>query len=49
MLGALIKITNLIPIESIENLVKKKFTEKIGEEKTQATVNAIHQAYEKVV
>ncbi|MBD3204523.1 pyruvate synthase [Candidatus Woesearchaeota archaeon] len=48
MLGALIKITDLIPVESIEKLVRKKFTEKIGEEKTQATVEAINRAYKEV-
>ena len=49
ILGAMIKITDLIAVEALEKLVRKKFTEKIGKDKTEATVQAIHKAYEKVI
>ncbi|MBN2422070.1 2-oxoacid:acceptor oxidoreductase family protein [Candidatus Woesearchaeota archaeon] len=48
MLGALIKVTNIVSVESIEHLIKKKFLEKLGEQKTQATIDAIQRAHDEV-
>lgn len=48
MLGALIKVSDLISVEAIETLVKKKFLMKIGEDKTMATVKAIQRAFNEV-
>lgn len=48
MLGALVKISNIITLNSLNNKVREKFLEKIGEEKTKATINAIKKAYEEV-
>lgn len=45
MLGALAKLTDYIDLESINNKVKEKFLNKLGEEKTQATIEAIKIAY----
>jgi len=49
MLGALAKISDIIPLNSLNNKVKEKFLEKIGKEKTEATINAIKKAYEEVI
>lgn len=46
ILGAMIKASPVIPVESIENKIKQKFLKKLGEEKTQATINAIRRAYD---
>lgn len=48
MLGALIKVTGVVELDSLIGKVRKKFTEKIGEEKTEANVAAVKQAYEEV-
>lgn len=48
ILGAMIKASPIIPIESVENKIKQKFLKKLGEEKTQATINAIRRAYNEV-
>jgi pyruvate ferredoxin oxidoreductase gamma subunit len=48
MLGALIKITRIIEIEVLITKVKQMFLAKIGEEKTNANISAIKEAYEKV-
>lgn len=48
MLGALMKVTNIIELESLNNKVKEKFLNKIGEQKTQATIDAIKKAYYEV-
>ena len=48
MLGALLKVKGIVPIEAIENEVKKKFLKKIGEEKTNANVEAVKRAYNEV-
>jgi pyruvate ferredoxin oxidoreductase gamma subunit len=49
MLGALVKISNIIPIESIKNSINKKFLKKLGEEKTNATIKGVELAYEAVI
>ncbi len=48
MLGALVKISNVITLNSLNNKVNEKFIEKIGKEKTEATIKAIKKAYEEV-
>lgn len=48
MLGALLKIIPVVPITEIENQIKHKFLKKIGEEKTQANLNAVKRAYDEV-
>ncbi len=49
MLGAMIRVTGVIKLDSIENKIRHKFTKKLGEERTQATVDAIKRAYKEVV
>ena len=48
MLGALIRATNIVPMKSLEEKLKKKFLKKIGEEKTKGNIDSIHKAYEVV-
>ncbi len=48
ILGALIKVTGAISMESLEGKTRQKFTKKIGEEKTQKTVDAMKRAYDEV-
>jgi len=48
ILGAFAKVTGVIPLEEIEKRIKAKFLKKIGEEKTQANIDAIKKAYEEV-
>jgi len=45
VLGAMMKATDAIKIESIENKIKQKFLKKLGEEKTNATINAIRRSF----
>lgn len=47
-LGALIKITGVVELDSLINKVRKTFLDKIGEEKTNANIAAINDAYEGV-
>lgn len=48
MLGALLKAVPLVPVEKIEELIRKKFLKKIGPEKTEANIKAIERAYREV-
>ena len=48
MLGALLKVVSIVPVEKIEEQVKGKFLKKIGPEKTEANIKAIRRAYEEV-
>ena len=48
MIGALIKATNCITIEAIEESIRHKFLKKLGEQKTQATVDSVRRAYNEV-
>jgi pyruvate ferredoxin oxidoreductase gamma subunit len=48
MLGAMIKATGAISLDSVSNKTKQKFLKKIGEEKTQATIDAIKRAHDEV-
>lgn len=48
MIGALIKTTDIISLESINKKVEEKFLDKLGKEKTKATIEAIKKAYDEV-
>lgn len=48
MLGALIKVSPIVPLEAVEGKIRDKFLKKIGEEKTQANIEAIKRAYKEV-
>ena len=48
MMGALIKVMPLVELGAIEDKIKGKFLKKIGEEKTQANIDAIRRAYNEV-
>lgn len=45
MMGALLKVNPVVPIEILENMVRHKFIKKIGQEKTDANIKAIKRAY----
>jgi pyruvate ferredoxin oxidoreductase gamma subunit len=46
MIGALIKATGCIELKDIEDSIKHKFLKKLGEEKTQATIDAVRKAHD---
>ncbi len=48
MIGALIRATNCITLEAIEESINSKFLKKLGEEKTKATYNAVKRAHDEV-
>ena len=48
MLGALLKVKLIVPMEKLEEKVQKKFLKKIGPEKTEANIKAIKRAFEEV-
>lgn len=48
ILGAMIKVTGVIKLDSVEEKIKHKFLKKLGEEKTQATIDAIVRAHDEV-
>jgi len=48
MLGAFVKLTNVIPLDAIKDSIKHKFLKKLGEEKTSATIRGVEMAYEAI-
>lgn len=48
IIGRFLKITELIPLESVKEIVTQEFKEKIGEEKMIATEKALDEAYYKI-
>jgi len=48
MLGALLKIQEVVAMEALIDQVKGKFLKKIGEEKTNANISGIKRAYKEV-
>ena len=46
MLGALLKVAPLVKLDTVYEKIKAKFLKKIGEEKTNANIAGIKQAYE---
>ncbi len=45
MLGAFLKVNNIVSIGEVSEIVKAKFLKKIGEEKTTANIEGINRAY----
>lgn len=45
MLGALVKVTGVVKIESLVSRVRAAFLRKLGEDLTEANINAVMQAY----
>lgn len=48
MLGALLKVLPIVPLEALGEKIKGKFLKKIGEEKTNANLEAVKRAYNEV-
>jgi pyruvate ferredoxin oxidoreductase gamma subunit len=48
MLGALLKIKEVVTMEALVHQVENKFLKKIGEEKTKANIDGIKRAYKEV-
>lgn len=48
MLGALIKATKVIELEAITDSIKHKFLKKLGEEKTNSTIEGVKRAYDAI-
>ncbi len=48
MLGALVKATNIIPLEAIFDSIKHKFLKKLGEDKTNKTIEGVKKAYDSI-
>lgn len=48
MLGALVKVKPIVPLENIKKQIRDKFLKKLGEEKTQANIEAVDRAYKGV-
>jgi len=46
MLGALLKAQPIVSMEALETEVRKKFTKKIGQEKTDANIKSLKRAFE---
>ena len=48
MLGALLKATEIVPLESLKTSVRNKFLKKIGEAKVKGNLDSIDRAYKEV-
>jgi pyruvate ferredoxin oxidoreductase gamma subunit len=48
MLGALVKLTGVVKMESLEDVLRAHFLSKIGEEKVQKNISMLHRGYEEV-
>ncbi len=48
MLGALVKITNVVPLEAIEKRIEKMFLSKFGEEVVEKNKKALRRGFEEV-
>ena len=48
MLGALIKVTDIVPLEALETVIKDHFLAKLGEEKVNKNIEGLKKAYEEV-
>jgi pyruvate ferredoxin oxidoreductase gamma subunit len=48
MIGALLKVVPIVTLEAIHDKIKKKFIKKLGDEKTEANLEAIRRAYNEV-
>ena len=45
MLGAFLKVNNIVSVDEVSEVVKAKFLKKLGEEKTNANIEGIKRAY----
>ena len=45
MLGAFLKVNNIVTIDEVSDIVKAKFLKKLGEEKTKANIEGIKRAF----
>ncbi len=48
ILGAFVKITNAVSMDSLKNKIKEKFLKKIGKEKTDLTIKTLKEGFENV-
>lgn len=48
MLGALVKVKDIVSLDSIKKKIRHKFLKKIGEEKTNANIEGVERAYKEV-
>jgi pyruvate ferredoxin oxidoreductase gamma subunit len=48
MLGALVKLTGIVKMESLEAVLREHFLPKIGEEKVQKNISMLRKGYEEV-
>jgi len=46
MLGALIKITNIVPLKIVEDVIKEHFLVRLGEEKVKKNKEGLRKAWE---
>mgnify|MGYP001056633703 CR=1 FL=1 len=46
MLGALIKTTNIVPLEIVEDVIKEHFLARLGEEKVKKNIEGLRKAWE---
>jgi len=46
MLGALIKATDIVPIQAVEGIIKETFLERIGMDKVEKNIQGLHRGYE---
>ena len=45
MLGAFLKVNNIVSLDEVSEIVRAKFIKKLGEEKTKANIEGIKRAY----
>lgn len=48
LLGAIVKLTGIIPLKALKDSVVKKYHKKLGEEKTQANIEAINRGFKEI-
>lgn len=48
LLGALVKLTNIVPLSALKSSIVKKYHKKLGEEKTNANIEAINRGFKEV-
>ncbi|HLM84428.1 MAG TPA: 2-oxoacid:acceptor oxidoreductase family protein, partial [Candidatus Bathyarchaeia archaeon] len=48
ILGKLIKITEIVKLDSVVEVFREKYLEKIGQEKTEKNIQAIEKAYDSI-
>ncbi len=48
MLGAFVKATDIIPLEAIFECIKEKFLKKLGEDKTNKTIEGVKKAHDAI-